>query len=210
VSKTNHLSRESWLQAAVGLARPLFGSAGLSLPEVRVACGWPHTGGTAKKKRRIGECWDPTCATDGVSQIFISPYLDDAVGSQGVLATLVHELLHAAVGLKCGHKGPFKKNMEKVGLTGKATATSASEELQVRFASWMESLGDYPNSKLDLAAIEKKKQSTRLLKCECPECGYVCRTTKKWLDEVGAPHCPRHGEMKAEIPGEDDGSDDDE
>lgn len=41
------------------------------------------------------------------------------------------------------------------------------------------------------------KPGSRLIKCECAECGYVCRTTKKWLDEVGEPHCPEHGAMVA-------------
>jgi len=41
-----------------------------------------------------------------------------------------------------------------------------------------------------------KKQTTRLVKCECETCGYVARTTRKWLDEKGAPHCPDHGAMK--------------
>lgn len=42
-----------------------------------------------------------------------------------------------------------------------------------------------------------KKQTTRLKKCECRECGYTVRVTAKWL-EVGAPHCPNHGAMEVE------------
>ena len=34
-----------------------------------------------------------------------------------------------------------------------------------------------------------KKQSTRLLKAECPECGYTIRVSKKWAD-LGLPTCP--------------------
>jgi hypothetical protein len=34
-----------------------------------------------------------------------------------------------------------------------------------------------------------KKQSTRMLKAECLECGYTIRLTKKWAD-VGLPSCP--------------------
>lgn len=38
----------------------------------------------------------------------------------------------------------------------------------------------------------RKKQSTRLVKVQCSnqECGYVLRTTAKWIDKVGAPICP--------------------
>lgn len=38
------------------------------------------------------------------------------------------------------------------------------------------------------------KQSTRLKKCECSQCGYTVRVTQKWL-EIGPPHCPHHGPM---------------
>ena len=37
-----------------------------------------------------------------------------------------------------------------------------------------------------------KKQSTRMLKAECPECGYTIRLSKKWAD-VGLPNCPTDG-----------------
>src|SRR5919109_3178501 len=37
-----------------------------------------------------------------------------------------------------------------------------------------------------------KKQSTRLLKAECPECGYTIRLTKRWA-ALGLPSCPIEG-----------------
>ncbi|MEX3924422.1 transcription elongation protein SprT [Paraburkholderia sp. BR10936] len=40
------------------------------------------------------------------------------------------------------------------------------------------------------------KQSTRMIKCECPMCHYIARTSQKWIDEVGPPHCPLHGAME--------------
>lgn len=39
-------------------------------------------------------------------------------------------------------------------------------------------------------ALAKKKQTTRMVKVVCAGCGYVARTTHKWLDEAGAPICP--------------------
>lgn len=44
------------------------------------------------------------------------------------------------------------------------------------------------------------KQTTRLMKAECAECGYTVRVTSKWL-EVGPPHCPVHGAMAVEQKG---------
>lgn len=41
------------------------------------------------------------------------------------------------------------------------------------------------------------RQSTRLLKIECPACGCVARITARWLTAVGAPSCgcPDHATM---------------
>jgi hypothetical protein len=33
------------------------------------------------------------------------------------------------------------------------------------------------------------------LKAECGDCGYTVRVTRKWVDDVGVPHCPAHGSM---------------
>jgi hypothetical protein len=37
----------------------------------------------------------------------------------------------------------------------------------------------------------------QVLKAECggDGCGYTLRITAKWVDEVGAPLCPKHGAM---------------
>lgn len=52
----------------------------------------------------------------------------------------------------------------------------------------------YPHAELNAGKSGEKKQGTRLIKCECSACGYVCRTTSKWLEEIGAPLCPCSGE----------------
>ncbi|UKE72382.1 hypothetical protein [Xanthomonas graminis] len=46
----------------------------------------------------------------------------------------------------------------------------------------------------DCASSRPKKQTTRLHKACCSECGYTVRVTSKWL-EKGPPHCPDHGAM---------------
>ena len=185
-------NRETWLAAAVKVATPLFVASGYTVPAVRVACGWPVTGGLSVKKRRIGECWAAEAATDGVSQIFISPWLDN---QEEILATLVHEIVHAVVGHKAKHGKIFGACARKVGLEGKMTATVAGQVLSADIRDWLKVLGEFPHAKLDMLKGPVKKQTTRMVKCECAECGYVCRTTKKWL-EIGAPHCPVHGAMK--------------
>jgi hypothetical protein len=41
-----------------------------------------------------------------------------------------------------------------------------------------------------MSTFTAKKQTTRLLKCECAECGYTARVTAKWIKDSGAPMCP--------------------
>lgn len=186
---TNKGNREAWLEAAVLAMTAHFSSRGYDIPDVRVACGFPSRSATSNSKRRIGECWATVAAADRRAQIFISPVLEQ---TDDVLATLVHEVVHAVVGTEAGHKAPFKKCALAVGLEGKMTSTHAGEALKATFASWLKILGPYPHA--GLSVMGRVKQSTRLVKCECAECGYTVRTTAKWLDSAGAPLCPCNGE----------------
>ena len=178
------MNREQWLTTAVErLSRGLFTEHGAEVPEnVRVSCSWP----SQSIRKRIGEAWTDRACADGAHETYISPVLDDPVE---VLSVLVHELVHHAVGIEAGHKAPFKRLATSVGLEGKMTATHAGETLTAELGIMAEELGPYPHGKMDLGQ-GKKVQTTRLMKCECLECGYVVRTTAKWLDLYGAPLCP--------------------
>jgi hypothetical protein len=178
-----HSTREAWLNHAVLLTRQhLTDTAGVTVPQtIRVSCGFPG-GGSART--RIGECWSDQASKDGQTEMFISPVLDNTLD---VLAVLVHEAIHAAVGTKAGHKGPFKRAAKLAGLEGKMTATHAGEGLKAKLATWLTELGAYPHGALSLTG--RKKQGTRLVKCACPICGYTIRTTQKWLEFSGPPIC---------------------
>jgi hypothetical protein len=130
-----------------------------------------------------------------VAEIFISPLMDDAVK---VAATVVHELIHAAIGTKHGHDPKFAAKARAMLLDGKPTATFASEAFKQRVAPLLEQVGAYPHSRMEPGLSGRKKQSTRLMKVICNDCGYNCRVTRKWLDNVGPPHCPVHGEMEVD------------
>ena len=189
-----HNSRENWLLEAVDIFRPWFQEHGAEIPEkVRVSVGY------AKRQRKgtIGVCYASVAAEDGVHQLFMSPELDDALR---VLDVLMHELIHAWDDCKSGHKGEFARVAKALGLTGKMTATVASDELKVRLQDVLGKLGDYPHAKLNANTIPK--QSTRMLKLICAVDGldseYKVRTTRKILDEYGAPLCPCHSEPMEE------------
>src|SRR6266702_6478508 len=96
--------REAWLQAAASFLLQHMVEQGLPLVEVRVSCGWPSRGGLALRATVIGQCFPGQVCKDGKPQIFISPRL---VNSVEVLGTLLHELIHAAVGCQYGHRKEF-------------------------------------------------------------------------------------------------------
>jgi hypothetical protein len=100
---------------------------------------------------------------------------------------LIHELVHATVGIKAGHKAPFKKCANAVGLIGQMRSAGASPELKAIIQTWVDEAGEYPHAPLTQSGI--KKQSTRMIKCACKSCGYQVYTSKKWI-ELALPVCP--------------------
>ncbi len=98
-------------------------------------------------------------------------------------------------GLQCGHKGHFRKLARSIGLEGKLTETTAGRELQRRLHGLARRIGPYPHGRL-VVSNAPPKQTTRMLKVECLECGCIVRMTAKWLDEVGPPTCGCGGQME--------------
>lgn len=186
----NHPTRETYLQAATTHLAPLFAAQGFPLPPVRASVGIP-AGGAGGKLKRIGECWSNRASADNTTEIFICPSQSEPVQ---VLAILLHELIHAAVGLECGHKGPFKRVALALGLEGKMTATTPGEQLTRDLATLAASLGDYPHAALNTALSGRKKQGTRMIKLVCDDCGWSCRTAQKNVD-AGLPVCHCGGEI---------------
>lgn len=189
-----HRFREVWLDKAMAKVRKHFKTAGYDVPEhVRVTTGWPSRGAFGKRQRVLGQAWSTTCSKDRVHEIIISLYLDDAVR---VLDVLIHEVIHATIGVDQGHGKAFRDVMGKVGLTGKPTATTAGPELVKTLKAWVDVLGPYPHAQVDGA--DRKKQTTRLLKLEC-DCGLKIRVAQKWIDEYSTTwDCPCGGQLEAE------------
>ena len=176
------MTREDWMMAIVEQFRTAFfnGEITPELPKVRVSCGFPKIG-----RKTVGECWSSKCSGDHTFEIFVHPGIDEGLR---VADVLLHECIHAAVGIKCGHRGEFKIYALKVGLEGSMKETVAGPELKEKLRAMIAQVGDYPHAKL-VAAAKEKKQDTRMLKLQCHGCDMVIRTTQKWLDDIGAPMC---------------------
>lgn len=189
------MTREEWLVAAKDRMRPWFAALGFPLPKrIRVSCGF-----TSSPRRSLGQCWAEWVSRDKSFEIFITPVLDDPVE---VLSVFVHELCHTAAGIAAGRRGPFRRAALAIGLEGPMRSTKPSRELKERLNALAEQLGPYPHA--ELRAFTRKPRTpggeppttgpkpqagSRLKKLSCPACGYLVRTTQKWI-AVGLPTCP--------------------
>lgn len=157
-------TREVWLHAALARMRAVVETHGASVPPIRVSVGWPSRLALSRRKRRVGECWPRETAGEDHAHVFVSPALAEPVE---VLATLLHELCHAALPKGAGHKASFKRLAVACGLTGKMTATLAGPELAADLAAVAAELGPFDHHKLDGRRDAKQSTRLRLWECQC-------------------------------------------
>jgi hypothetical protein len=196
------LTREQWLNAFIQASRPAFEAAGFPIPQnVRASIGFTSKGA---RSNTIGQCWDSGSSKDGHFEIFIRPSLQGKASR--VADVLVHECVHAAVGLADGHGPKFRKCAKALGLQGKMTATVAGPAFHAWADPILAEIGPFPGDELQGQGSGKKKQTTRLLKLECDSCEFTCRTTAKHIQPV--MYCPFpdcSGSLHQEGAGSDDG-----
>jgi len=183
ILKDIHVYREPWLGAAMELMQAeFFGER--KLPKVRVSCGFPKS----TTGKAIGQCWDNDCSKDDTFEIFISPKIADPMR---VLDILLHELIHAAVGINVGHKGEFKTMATDFGLTGKMTATVCEQgsALWARLQVILGEIGSYPHSPMDLK--KKAKQPNKWVRYMSVTLeNYKVIVNEDRVEEFGAPIDP--------------------
>ena len=147
----------------------------------------PTKNARPSKVQTIGQCFSRSASDGGINEILITPLLNNSIS---VLETLTHELVHAIDDCQHGHKAPFKRIAEAVGLEGKMTNTIAGEELTEKIKAIVKKLGRYPHKKLNLSG---KKQTTRNLPILCTNYdfhgmnGQPQRTTHKMVDNSPLP-----------------------
>lgn len=187
-----YTTREEWLQAAADQLRPLLAErSGLTAPTVRIGVGWTSKG---RRSAAIGECWKAAAAADGVNEITVRVTHNSDV--LGVLGTLLHEMIHAALDCEDGHGGRFKRAHTAVGFRGSArTSAERTDELTADLQRIAATLGEYPGARglaVAPASSAAAKQSTRMIKLLCHACGFTFRCTRQWIDAAGggAMRCP--------------------
>ena len=183
-------TRQEWLDQAI----VLLAVEGLKLPKYRATIGLPSSGGFSHKKRTIGQCFYPECSADKTTEIMISPTRDKPME---ILETTAHEMVHGTLGAGFGHGPKFRALATSIGLVGKMTATEPGPVFIARTKMILKTLGDFPHRKINVD-VGRKKQSTRMVKVTCMDCGMVFRTSNKWIeasyDVMDCPIC--HGPTK--------------
>lgn len=178
-------TREEWLELAAAELKPLFKRAGNPVPDnIRITVSFPWQG---SKGNAIGQHFPVMYSKEGYHEMLIHPKLDD---NYKVIGTLCHELVHASLPEDAGHGPLFKKLGLAVGLSGKPKYMGENDTFNEEVSDHIiAKLGNYPHAAFDYRN-GVKRQTTRLLKCECKECGYIARVTATWIDNLGTPICP--------------------
>lgn len=198
------LTREEWLNKAIAeVDKTFFKPETMSFKTaLRVSVGW------CNGKKAIGECWPHEASADDTTEMFISPALDNPIE---VLATLLHEMVHAHLGNGKGHGKEFKTIVKKFGLEGRVTATYAEVGTPIysQLNLISQTLGEYPHKKLTRASSkkggEKKEGWVRFKSVKADK--YRCMVSPVSLEEFGVPRDPWGEEM---IPTKGVGSDGEE
>jgi len=175
------VGREAWLQKIIDLWRPYFLRLGYDLPtRIWISPGRPPS------RRWTGACYPGAASDDGNPHIFIHPVLSDSTRVAGVV---VHQLCHVALGNR-SHGPPFRRLATAMGLVGKMTKTIEGPLFLSIMPATIDRIGPYPHPALrQLRGLYRKPARTRLVRAHCAACGYLVRTTQRWL-MVAIPICP--------------------
>ena len=194
-------TREAWLSEAMDRLVDVIEMAGVTVPRSKLAasCGIPQG-----KSSYIGQCWSESATEDGTAHLFVCPTVGGETIEQKVqlLGILLHEMIHATVGVVHKHQGEFRRVARAVGLKGKLTATTVAEgsDLHVELTLHAKKLGDYPHSRM----LRKRAAATRppagawIKFVSTTEDDYILRLSPKSFEEHGAPLDPWSQEMVAD------------
>lgn len=173
-------TREEWLTAALALIRPH--APGIA-SRIRVACGFPST---FRRSGTLAESWPSEASGDATFEVLISPTVALPVE---VFPLLLAQALHSLPGAMSRDSATWRAACLDAGLVPADDgwkSVTAGPAVWETFGSGLEALGAYPHA--EIAAGTRKVQATRMLKLSCPTCGYIVRTTSKWL-ATGVPTC---------------------
>lgn len=132
---------------------------------VNVTCGFPSRGARSRTKKVVGECWRGLEETEAPTFISIHPKVFREPIE--VLATLLHEAIHASLPPASGHGPRFATAAKEAGLEGPPTAMVPGEALKVRLNAILATLPPMPKGWGDMTAKPAAGSRLRLYECSC-------------------------------------------
>ena len=194
--KNEYDTAEAWLRAAFDALRPDFEAIGKKLPAA-IHGNFGFTSHGSKKTGVSGQYYDGGASTDEIPKLIIRCNTDEPLL---ILEAVVHQCVHAVVGVEEGHGKAFREVGLQIGLEPPMRTSKAGKRLSDRLHALSAELGPFPNARLNFETIgadgkekrvadQPKKQENRQLKATCAKCGYTVRTTAKWF-RIGMPCCP--------------------
>ena len=181
-----HSTREQWLATAVEFLRPrLQEHAGLSVPRVRLSCGWHGRG-------RRGEVYTGQ-TVDDVPEVNLS--LLHTAEASSVLGTLIRLLVYVATGSQA-HGRHFQVVARQCGLAPLESKWETAGYLDgTAVPSWvrdvLDQLGPWPAPRLQVEH-GKKKPPSRWITVVCEACLFRWKSSARHLEEAPL-RCPHEG-----------------
>lgn len=116
---------------------------------------------------------------------------ESALDSCRVADVLIHEMIHCMC-VGHGHRGAFPWIAKEVGLTGRMTSTTATDDLTFWLLEHVvEVLGQYPHQAVELIPRGRRGIGSRSIKVQCnnQDCGCTFRLTRKWIERAPLAGC---------------------
>jgi hypothetical protein len=185
-----------WIQT--NLAKPILNENWVR-PPARITWGMPPANLTKRRSSKngsaLGVCFSRVATSDGVNEIFINPTMTD---QDQILFVTLHELCHAEDNNRSGHSGRFARNITALGGIPPHTHGTPSDDLKAVFNQFRDEYGPFPAPPLNVDKLDKpKKQTTRMRKLECKQCGWLARVSTAQASRLYhgsvCPCCDRAG-----------------
>lgn len=189
VRTTEHEGREQWLKGLANGMSTWFVDLDFPVPKFEIRTGFPSAG---IRSSNISESWKDDKTSSYV--VYIRP---DRGNAENVAAALAFQMCQIAVDGNDEHGLLFRHVAISIGLKGRKRESKPGRLFSELVKPILKKIGPLPSPDLELSNnLTKGGQTSRMKKVSCKECGYVARVSRKWLDMIGPPHCPKHGAME--------------
>jgi len=173
-------TREAWLTAAADVLCDMLAAA---VPDCKPMMSRVQISIAYHGPSRLGLCVY-TASEDDTRHVSV----DARLNGEEAIACLAHELIHASLDSAKGHGRTFQVAAAAMGLEGPPSATYAGAELRRTIKQLAKKLGPYPHSVL-VVKPRTKRTFCRFRVIKCPDCGFLARSTRKWIENSKLPVC---------------------